>query len=238
MVKDMIAEKFIVKLSEYKSDKELGKVERFFKGNDGKTKDFGVKFGDVFKTAKEFMDMPLDEIEKLLESDFYEIRMGAVSIMDFQAKHKKTSDARKKDLFELYLHRHDRLNNWDFPDRAAPGVIGEYLIDKPRDVLYQLAQSENPWERRTAIVSTHAFIKKGDIDDTFKIAEILANDTHELINKAVGSWIREAGKKNESRLKQFLDKHAATMPRVTLRYAVEKLDKATKDYYFSQAKEH
>ena len=234
----MTAEKFIAKLSELKSDKELGKVEKFFKGNDGETKAFGVKFGDVFKTAKQFIDMPLDEIEKLLESDFYEIRMGAVSIMDFQAKHKKTSDARKKELFDLYLRRHDRLNNWDFPDRAAAGVIGAYLVDKPRDVLYRLAQSKDPWERRTAIVSTHAFIKRRDIEDTFKIAEILVNDTHELINKAVGGWIREAGKRDEERLKQFLDKHAATMPRVTLRYAVEKLDKATREYYLRQAKKN
>ncbi len=235
---DMTAEKFIEKLSEYKSDEESGKVEKFFKGNDGKTKDFGVKFGNVFKTAKVFWELPPDEIEKLLESDYYEIRMGAVSIMDFQAKHKKTSAERKKELFDLYLRRHDRLNNWDFPDRAAPGVIGAYLVDKPRDVLYKLARSKDPWERRTAIVSTYAFIKKGDIEDTFKIAEILVNDEHELINKAVGSWVREAGKRDEKRLRQFLDNHAATMPRVTLRYAVEKLDKPTKDYYLGRAKNH
>jgi 3-methyladenine DNA glycosylase AlkD len=164
--------------------------------------------------------------------------MGAVSIMDFQAKHKKTSTARKKELFDLYLRRHDRLNNWDFPDRGAPGIVGEYLLDKPRDVLYKLAQSKDPWERRTAIVSTHAFIKRGDIEDTFKIAEILVNDRHELINKAVGGWVREAGKRDEKRLRQFLDKHAATMPRVTLRYAVEKLDKATREYYLRQAKKN
>lgn len=197
-----------------------------------------MKFGDVFKTAKKFTDIPLDEIEKLLESDFYEVRMGAVSIMDFQAKHKKTSAARKKALFDLYLRRHDRLNNWDFPDRGAPAIIGEYLLDKPRDVLYNLAQSKDPWERRTAIVSTYAFIKRGDIEDTFKIAEILINDTHELINKAVGSWVREAGKRDEERLRQFLDNHATTMPSVTLRYAVEKLDKATREYYLRQAKKY
>ena len=233
----MTAVEFIEQLSNFKSDKELDKVEKFFKGDDGKTKAFGVKFGDVFKTAKAFTDMPLDEIEKLLDSDFYEIRMGAVSIMDYQAKHKKTPETRKKELFDLYIRRHDRLNNWDFPDRGAPGIIGEYLIDKPRDILYELAQSEDPWKRRTAIVSTYAFIKKGDVDDTFKIAEILVNDTHELINKAVGSWLREAGKKDEARLRQFLDRHAPTMPRVTLRFAIEKLDKPVKTYYLELKKQ-
>jgi 3-methyladenine DNA glycosylase AlkD len=175
--------------------------------------------------------MPLNEIELLLESEFYEIRMGAVSIMDFQAKHKKTSTERKKEIFDLYLRRHDRLNNWDFVDRGAYNIIGEYLLDKPKEILYKLAKSKNAWERRTSIVSTYAFIKKGQIDETFKIAEILINDEHELINKAVGSWIREAGKKDEQKLTLFLDKFASTMPRVTLRYAIEKLDKNEKDYY-------
>lgn len=227
----MTAKEYIERLSEFKSEKELNKAAKFFKGNDGVTKSFGVKFGDVFKTAKEFTGMTLSEINKLLDSDYYEVRMGAVSIMDFQAKSKKTPESRKKELFDLYLTRHDRLNNWDFVDRGSYNIIGEYLMDKPRDVLYDLAKSDNVWKRRTAIVSTYAFIKKGDLEDTFKIAEMLIDDKEELMNKAVGSWIREAGKKDEQRLRQFLDKHAETMPRVTLRYAVEKLDKLTKDHY-------
>ena len=232
----MTAKTFIAELSKFQSDKELGKAEKFFKGNDGRTKSFGVKFGDVFKTAKQFKQMPLEEINQLLDSDYYEIRMGAASIMDFQARDKKVTEERKKALYELYLNRHDRLNNWDFVDRASYNVIGRYLADKPRDILYELAQSGNVWERRTAIVSTYHFIKSGELDDTFKIAEILINDQHELINKAVGSWLREAGKKDENRLKSFLDRYAASMPRVTLRYAIEKLDKATKAHYMGWKK--
>ncbi|HKO77474.1 MAG TPA: DNA alkylation repair protein [Flavobacterium sp.] len=228
---DLTAELFVAKLSQLKSEEELGKVEKYFKGNDNKTKAFGVKFGDIFKTAEDFTQMPLAEIDILLDSDYYEIRMGAVSIMDFQAKHKKTTADQKKELFELYLRRHDRLNNWDFVDRGAYNIIGEYLLDKPREILSQLANSENIWERRTAIVSTYAFIKKGQIEDTFKIAEILLNDKEELINKAVGSWIREAGKKDKTKLIAFLNQYASTMPRVTLRYAIEKLDKQEKDFY-------
>lgn len=229
----MTAKDYITRLSEFKSEERLDVVKKFFKGNDGSTKAFGVKFGDVFKTAKEFTEMSLSEINKLLDNEHYEIRMGAVSIMDFQAKSKKTPESRKKELFDLYLSRHDRLNNWDFVDRGSYNIIGEYLMDKPRDILYALAKSENIWERRTAIVSTYAFIKKGQLDDTFNVAEILINDKEELINKVVGSWIREAGKKDENRLKRFLDKYAGTMPRVTLRYAIEKFDKSTREYYLN-----
>lgn len=227
----MTAIQFIEKLSTFRNEKEIDKVEKFFKGDDGVTKHFGVKFGDVFTTAKEFSSMSLEEIHILLDSDFYEVRMGAVSIMDFQAGNKKTSEERKKELFDLYLNRHDRLNNWDFVDRAARNIIGEYLMDKPRTILYKLAESENPWERRTAIVSTHAFIRKNDTEDTFKIAEILVHDPHELVNKAVGSWIREAGKKNPKRLLSFLNQYAETMPANTFSYAIEKLDPEMKKHY-------
>lgn len=232
----MTAEQFIEKLSSFINEKEIDKVEKFFKENDGVTKPFGVKFGDVFKTAKEFSAMPLDEVNKLLDSDFYEVRMGAVSIMDFQAGNKKTSAEKKKELFNLYILRHDRLNNWDFVDRAARNIVGEYLIDKPRDILYQLAKSESPWERRTAIVSTHAFIRKNDTDDTFAIAEILVHDSDGLVNKAVGSWVREAGKKNPEKLYHFLDQHIKTMPAATFSYATEKLDAEKKKYYKEQRK--
>lgn len=227
----MTAGQFIEKLSTFRNEKEIDKVDKFFKGNDGVTKPFGVKFGDVFKTAKAFSAMPIEEINKLLDSDFYEVRMGAVSIMDFQAGNKKTSEEKKKELFDLYLKRHDRLNNWDFVDRAARNVIGEYLIDKPRDILYQLAESEDTWERRTAVVSTHAFIRKNDTEDTFNIAEILVHDLNELVNKAVGSWVREAGKKNPKRLHHFLDQYIKTMPAATFSYATEKLDADTKKHY-------
>ena len=232
----MKADDFIAELSSYRSDKELTKIDKFFKGNDGVTEAFGVKFGDVFTLAKKYEQMPIEEINILLDSIYYEIRMGAVSIMGFQARSKKTSEQTRKELFELYLNRHDRLNNWDFVDRASYDVIGAYLVDKPRDILYTLARSESIWERRTAIVSTYAFIKRNDLVDTFSIAEILINDEEELINKAVGSWIREAGKKDEKMLLKFLDKYAFMMPRVTLRYAVEKLDQETKKQYMQQKK--
>ncbi len=101
----------------------------------------GVRMGQVFALAKEFMEMPPGEIEKLLESPIHEARVGAVSIMDFQARRKNTPEARRKELFDIYLRRHDRINSWDLVDRSAPYVVGGYLLDKPRDILYKLARS-------------------------------------------------------------------------------------------------
>jgi len=177
------------------------------------------------------MEMSPGEIEKLLESPVHEVRVGAVSIMDWQARSKKTPAERRKALFDLYLRRHDRINNWDLVDRSAPYVIGSYLSDKPRAILYRLARSKNTWERRTAIVSTYYFIRQGDVADTFKIAEMLINDDQDLIHEATGGWVREAGKKDPQQLLSFLDKHAATMPRTTLRYAIERLDRKQRDHY-------
>jgi 3-methyladenine DNA glycosylase AlkD len=113
-------------------------------------------------------------------------------------------------------------------------VVGSYLFDKPRDILYQLAVSENMWQRRTAIVSTSYFIRKGDLTDTFGIAQILLNDREDLIHKAVGGWIRQAGTKNKAQLMAFLEKHAATMPRTMLRYAIEHFDKGDREYYLKK----
>ena len=233
----MNARKFIEKLKSLCSPAELKKYQRFFKfSNSQPLKDdefIGVRMGQVFALAKEFMDMPLAEIEKLLESPIHEARVGAVSIMDFQARNKKTPDERRKELFDLYIRRHDRINTWDLVDRSAPYVIGSYLLDKPRKVLYKLAHSQKMSERRTAIVGTLYFIGKGDIDDAFKLAEILLYDKEDLIHKANGWALRFAGDKDRKKLLGFLDKYAATMPRVTLRYALEHFDKKQRDHYMS-----
>lgn len=196
----------------------------------------GVRMGHIFALAKEFMNMELDQVEKLLDYPAHEARVGAVSVMDFQARNKNTSDARKKELFDLYIKRHDRINTWDLVDRSAIWVVGSYLFDKPRKVLYKLARSKFMPERRTAIVATLYFIKMGDVDDAFKLAEIMLYDKEDLIHKANGWALRYAGDKDKKRLLKFLDTYAATMPRVTLRYALEKMDKKTKEYYMSLGK--
>jgi 3-methyladenine DNA glycosylase AlkD len=226
----LTASQFILKLKVLQSDKEREKIQRYFKPDAG-DKFIGVKMGQVFVLAKEHMDMSLAEIEKLLESPIHEARVGAVSMMDFRARSKKITEQERKALFDLYIKRHDRINNWDLVDRSAIHVVGRYLSDKPRTVLYKLAKSKNIWERRTAIVSTAYFLSKKDTADTFKIAEILVQDPEDLIHKAYGGWIRQAGKSDKAALLSFLDKHAATMPRVALRYAIEHLNAKEKKQY-------
>lgn len=227
----MTSKQFLEELTALQSKKELENVQRFFR-DEGKTSKFlGVRMADIFALAKKYTHLPVADIEKLLKSKYYEARMGAVSIMDFQARDKKTSTERKKELYDLYMSRHDCIDNWDMVDRSAPYVVGGHLADKSRKILYKLAKSKNVWERRTAIVATYYFIRQDDVDDTYKIAALLIHDPHDLIQKAVGSWIREAGKRDKRKLLSFLDLYAATMPRTTLRYAVEKLDAKTKEHY-------
>ena len=196
----------------------------------------GVRMGQVFALAKEFIAMPLEEIETMLESLIHEMRVGAVSIMDFQARSRKTPEKHRKELFDLYIRRHDRINTWDLVDRSAPYVVGGYLFDKPRKILYKLARSSKMPERRTAIVSTGYFIRQGDVDDTFKIAGLLINDKEDLIHRATGWMLRAAGGVDRQKLVNFLENNAATMPRTMLRYATEHLDKGQREVYLNMNK--
>lgn len=234
---DMIADRFIARLEQLQSPDQREGYQRAFQTGPGGYGEgdqlLGVRMGDVFALAKEHIDMPLAEIERLLESPIHEARVGALSIMDKQARRRKTPPERRKALFDLYLRRHDRIDNWDLVDLAAPHVIGGYLFDKPRDILYELARSGNVWERRTAMYATAYFIRQGDLADTFQLAEMLVDDEHDLVRKAVGGWLREAGKRDRARLLAFLDRHAATMPRVALRQAIEKLDPDQRSHYLA-----
>jgi 3-methyladenine DNA glycosylase AlkD len=152
-----------------------------------------------------------------------EERTGGVSVMDKQARRRSTPSERRRELFELYLRRHDRIDNWDLVDLAAHHVVGRHLAGRPRDVLYELARSDDVWRRRTAIYSTLHFIRAGDVDDAFALAELLLRDPHDLQQQITGGVLREAGKHDPARLEAFLTRHASTMPRRMLRAAVERL---------------
>jgi DNA alkylation repair enzyme len=191
--------------------------------------------GRIFALAKACIDMEPAEIERLLQRPDHAARVGAVSVMDWQARRRSTTDERRRELFELYVRRHDLIDTWDLVDRSAIWVVGEYLVERPRDVLHELAGAAEPMRRRTAILSTYAFIRRDDLDDTFRIAETLVDDPDELVNKAVGWMLREAGKRDEARLLAYLDAHAATMPRVTVRYAIEKLEPSVRARYLTGA---
>lgn len=231
----LTAQHFTQRLKAHQSAEELKKIQRYFKSGEGQYGEgdqfMGVRMGQVFALAKEFIDLPPSEIEKLLDSPIHEIRAGALSIMDKQGRRKKTPDSRRKELFDLYLRRTDRINNWDLVDVSAAYVVGAYLIDKPRKVLYKLARSKNIWERRIAIVSTWYFIRQDQVEDTFKIAELLLTDPEDLIHKATGGWLRAAGDTDPKRLVAFLNQHAAIMPRTALRYAIEHLSPKQRQHY-------
>jgi 3-methyladenine DNA glycosylase AlkD len=234
------AREFLGRLETLRSPEELQKYKRYFKTGPGEYGEgdvfMGVRMGQVFALAKEFADMDLAGIEALLDEPFHEPRAGAVRIMATQARGKRTPDAQRRALYELYLRRHDRINDWDLVDLGAWDVVGRWLVDKPHDVLDELARSSNMWERRTAILATMAFIRAGEVDDTFRIAETLLTDEQDLIHKAIGWALRAAGDSDRARLRAFLDRHAATMPRTTLRYALEHFEDQERAHYMGLRK--
>ncbi|QSB13115.1 DNA alkylation repair protein [Natronosporangium hydrolyticum] len=233
----LTAEQFIATMKSLQSDQERQKIRRYFKAAGADNEVIGVRMKHIFDTAKRSKDMPLDQVEQLLDSPYYEGRVGAVSILDFKARGRKLTDADRRALYEIYLGKHDRINNWDLVDRSAPRVVGCYLVDKPRNVLYELARSTDIWRRRTAIVATWYFVfYDDDFTDALEIAEILLKDQEELINKAVGTTLRYVGDHDRQALLSFLDQHAHDLPRVALRYAIEKLEPEQRNHYLTLGK--
>jgi 3-methyladenine DNA glycosylase AlkD len=185
----------------------------------------GVRMGAVFELAKTALDLPGVELEALLEQPAHEVRALACSIMGKSAAKPKTDGARRTELYELYLRRHDRIDQWDLVDLAARDVVGLYLLDRDRSPLARLAASGFWPERRTALVATFAFLRRGEVDDAFALAEALAEDPEPLVQKALGWVLRAVGDVDRDRLTSFVERHAATMPRVALRAAIEHYSK-------------
>ncbi len=212
---------------------------RFFKTGPGEygegDKFLGIttpELKDVIQ--KYYKNISLSEVQNLLNGSFHEERSVALSILT--RKFDKADELERKKIYEIYLSNTANINNWDLVDISAEYIVGPYIENKDRSVLYKLAKSENLWERRIAIISTFHFIKNKDNDDTFRIAEVLMNDKHDLIHKAVGWMLREVGKRSgEDVLKKFLDKHYKTMPRIMLRYSIEKFDDKTRKHYLAKS---
>jgi 3-methyladenine DNA glycosylase AlkD len=235
MPKQLTAKEFIARLNKHQSDAELKKIQRYFKAGEGEyghgDKFMGVRMGTVFALSKEFVLMESAEIEKLLQHPIHEMRVGALRLMADQASSKKMPPERVADLYKLYMRNLKYINNWDLVDLAAHQVVGRYLADKPRKPLYKLARSKSLWERRIAMFATFHFIRRGDLEDGFAIAEILVDDKEDLINKVVGGMLRAMDGHDPKRVRRFLDAHAATMPRTALRYAMEHFPKKERERY-------
>ena len=186
----------------------------------------GVRMKTLFDLAKVHSTMPLGEVEALLAEPEYEARLAAVCVLDFKARSAKLTDDDRRALCDLYLARHDRIDTWDMVDRAAPRVVGQYLMDRQHDPLFALARSANPTERRTAITAPLYWARYGTPDhlpDLFRLAEVLLPDEDVVVSKPVGIALKYAGLLDEPALLSFLDTHAGGMQRPALRYATEKL---------------
>jgi len=217
------------------SPKKAKILQRFFKTGPG---EYG--YGDVFlgvvvpetrKVAKKYSTLKVADAVKLLHSKIHEERLAALLIMvdKFQTGNEQEI------IYKTYLKNTKYINNWDLVDLSAEKIVGDYLFDKPKDILYKLAKSKSVWERRIAIIATFNFIKNNKFEETFKISKILLNDEYDLIHKAVGWMLREVGKRDIKAEKDFLDKYSKKMARTTLRYAIERFPgKKRKRYLFSQ----
>ncbi|MBT4651672.1 DNA alkylation repair protein [Candidatus Woesearchaeota archaeon] len=207
--------------------------QRFFKTGPG---EYGE--GDVFLgltmpqvrivAKKYFKEIDYSSVQELVESKYHEFRMCALVMLVY--KYEKFASERKE-IYEFFLKNTKYINNWDLVDVTVPRTVGFYLVDHDRSVLYKLVKSKDLWERRISVLATFAFIRNNDFKDSLKISEILLNDKHDLIHKAVGWMLREIGKRDESVLEEFLDKHVTEMPRTMLRYSIERLEEGKRKGY-------
>jgi len=226
-------------LRQFGSPERAVGVARFFKTGKG---EYGE--GDVFLgctvpecrlVAKEFRALPLAEVDKLVTSRIHEERLVGLIIMVSQFERSSDEAVRRK-VFQLYRKRMAFVNNWDLVDGSASYIVGAWLADKPRGLLDTLAKSKSLWDRRIAMVATFHFIRNGESDDAIRIAGLLVNDRHDLIHKAVGWMLREVEKRASAEaLEKFLRRHAATMPRTMLRYAIERLTPAQREMWMGMA---
>ena len=208
-----------------KNDEIAKQSLRFFKTNKGEygygDKFLGISVPVIRKNIKKFKDISIKDNLWLLKSEFHEERLFALLMFVYKFS---TNKNLQEEIYKIYLENTKYINNWDLVDSSAYKIVGCFLFDKNRDILYKLANSTNLWERRISIVSTFYMIKRNDFEDTLKISKILLNDNEDLIHKAVGWMLREVGKRNLDIEKQFLDKYHTQMPRVMVRYAIERFE--------------
>lgn len=225
------------KIKSFANPEKAKLLQRFFKTGPGQYGEGDIFLGLVVPIQREiskgYIDLTLVDLQKLIKSKIHEERMISLFIL-IQKYNKAKDKTEKQKYFDFYLKNAKKINNWDLVDLSAPNIVGNYLLDKPRKILYKLVKSENLWERRIAVLATFAFIREKDFRDALKIAQILLHDKHDLINKAVGWMLREVGKRDLAILEKFLQDRCKTMPRTMLRYAIEKMDEKKRKQYLSR----
>lgn len=209
------------------------KTTHFFKtgkGSYGEHDQFlGIRNPDTRNIAKKYANIPFEILELLLYSPFNEKRLLALIILANQ--YPKSTPEDKIKIYNFYNQHLSQVNNWNLVDLSAPYTMGRHLLNQDPNKLFELSSSTNLWYRRIAIVSTWWFIRNNELNTTYQLADLLLQDSHDLIHKAVGWMLREAGKKDTSRLKQYLEQNATNMPRTMLRYSIEKFTKKEQAYY-------
>ena len=232
----MTHDKITEYLLELGNEKIAEQSQRFFKTAKG---EYG--YGDIFlgirvpvirQTVKKFNEASLDTAEKLLHSKYHEIRLFALLLL--VGNFSTADDTKQEKIYNLYLNNTKYVNNWDLVDSSAHYIVGPYLLDKDKSILYTLAQSDSLWERRIAILSTFHFIKNNEFEDAVRIAEDLLDDQEDLIHKAVGWMLREIGNRDHKKEVLFLEYHYHRMPRTMLRYAVEKFKEQERLFFLNR----
>jgi len=223
-------------LHQFKNPDKAKVHARFFKTGKGEygegDKFLRIKVPDQRKVSKKYKNLSLNDLQKLLHSKIHEYRLTALFILVIQ--YQKADENQKAKIVNFYLKNTKNVNNWDLVDSSAHYILGEWLIDKDKSILYTFAKSENLWERRIAMMTTYYFIKQKQFEDTLKIAEILLKDKHDLIHKAVGWMLREIGNRDQATEEKFLKKFYKKMPRTMLRYAIEKFEENKRQSYLKR----
>jgi len=226
----------ISELQSVGTPEKAGHLQKFFKTGPGQYGEGDVFIGVVVPhtrgIAKANLQTPLTEINTLLKSKFHEARLCALLILT--ERFKKAPEKDRKEIFEFYLKNTSCVNNWDLVDLTCPIIVGEYLLDKDRDILYKFVKSKCLWEQRISIVSTYAFIRKNDFYDTIELSKKLFTHKHDLMHKAIGWMLREVGKRDRKTLTDFLEEKATKMPRTSLRYAIEHYPEPERQYFLKK----
>jgi 3-methyladenine DNA glycosylase AlkD len=222
-------------LSQLSNPEKAKKLSSYFKTGKGQYGEddifLGIPVPEQRKVAKRHIDLPSNDLQELLNSKIHEHRLTALLIL--VSKYEKTDNSGKEEIFHFYLKNTENINNWDLVDVSAPKIVGDYLFNKDKSILFKLARSNNLWERRIAILSTSNFIRNNDFEDALHISELLLHDEHDLIHKAVGWMLREIGKRDQEVEERFLRKYCMHMPRTMLRYAIEKFDEKKRKFYLA-----
>ena len=223
-------------LAQLKNPDRAKNLSWFFKTGKGQYGEgdifLGIPVPEQRKIAKKYISLSLNDLQELLSSKIHEHRFTALLIL--VSKYRKAEESLKEEIFYFILKNTENINNWDLVDLSAPRIIGDYLVNRERSILYKLAKSTSLWERRISILSTFKFIDNNDFKDALKISELLLHDEHDLIHKAVGWALREIGKRDQNLEERFLNKHYLYMPRTMLRYAIEKFDEKKRQNYLNK----